>query len=303
MNNILSHVKWFNNPTPGHIEALGWLEWFAVFTIVIAGLFVFRFIGIWLAQHKYTAKCDKKLSFLRPWVPLVVRLSTAALLLVNVTQGYLLAPNVLTNDSTISVAISVLFITASISLLFGVFNKAGVVALLAGYLLVLSQTDFVNVMDHFEYIAIGGYLWLRGPGKYSVDNYLAGGKLSMPSSRKYSLPVYRIGAGITLVTLALSEKLLNLTIAQDFLNLHSWNLMAFAGISDRYFILIAGAVELLVGIALILNYAPRLLVTVVLGLMAITAVLLGIEEIYGHLFAVGLVAAIWVNDTKPSKHD
>jgi uncharacterized membrane protein YphA (DoxX/SURF4 family) len=102
--------------------------------------------------------------------------------------------------------------------------------------------------------------------------------------------------------LAFSEKLFNVPAAQDFLNQHSWNLASFAGVSDRHFIIIAGSIELLLGLALILHKVPRLIVLVTLVTMTATALALGIEEVYGHLFAVGIVVATLVNDTKPAKN-
>ena len=73
---------------------------------------------------------------------------------------------------------------------------------------------FVDVLDHFEYVGIAGYLWLRGHGAYSLDSYVNRGKLAVPSLRRYSLSVYRVAVGIGLATLALTEKLFNVTISQ-----------------------------------------------------------------------------------------
>lgn len=298
----LAHVKWFNTEQPVHQEGFNAAELFAVVVIVVAGLLIFRFIDAWLREQKITAKLDKALKSYRPIVPLLVRLSTAGLLVINYAQDLLLAPNVASTDSTTSGVIGAVFLLAALLLALGLFTRAGVAVLLGGYLLVLTEADFVDVLDHFEYIAIAGYLWLRGPGKYSLDNYRKKGKLAMPDLRKYSLDFYRIGVGIGLSVLALSEKIFNVSAATDFLNQHDWNMLSSVGVSDKYFILIAGSVELLVGLALIFNYASRLIVSTVLALMAITAILLGIEEIYGHLFAIGIVVAVWVNDTKPAKN-
>jgi uncharacterized membrane protein YphA (DoxX/SURF4 family) len=193
---------------------------------------------------------------------------------------------------------TIAFLLAALAYLLGAATKAGSVVLLLGYLSLIFETTIGNVLDHFEYVAIAGYLFFRGPGRIS----LAGKKESNSfKSRQFALPSYRIGLGIALVALGLSEKLFGISIAQEFLTLHNWNLLSWLGVSDRLFAIIAGSIETLVGLALIFNFASRLLLLIVLGLMSTTAILLGIEEIYGHLFAVGAVAVIWVNDTKPSK--
>lgn len=298
----LAHVKWFNGSSVVAEPAFNAVELLVVAVIVIAGLAVFRYIDGFLKKRGIIAMLDKKFKKCRPWAPLIVRLSTAALLITNFAHGFALAPNVELSDSTLSWAISGLFLAASLLIGLGLFTRVGAGLMLVGYLLVFGHADFVDALDHFEYIAITGYLYLRGPGKYSLDSYLRGGKLAVNKLNRYSLDVHRAGVGIGLVVLALSEKILNVSVAQDFLNRYDWNVMSAVGVSDRYFILVAGAIELLVGVALILNYAPRLLITVVLSLMVITAILLGIDEIYGHLFAVGIVATLWINDVKPAKN-
>jgi hypothetical protein len=102
--------------------------------------------------------------------------------------------------------------------------------------------------------------------------------------------------GAALVVLSFSEKLAGIGIAEQFLEDHQWNLLRFVGVSDRSFIIIIGAIELMLGVALIVNFAPRLILLIILATMIQTALLLGIEEVYGHLFAVGIFVAIWVND-------
>lgn len=303
MLNLIAHVKWFTSETFMAEPSLRSGEWFVVMILVLGGLIAFTYAGKWLEKSKANQKLDQLCSPLRPLVPLIVRLSTTLLLLINVSQEYLLAPNVADTGTTTSGVIMVLFVVAAALIGLGVMTRLGVAAMLAGYLLVYTQADFMDVLDHFEYIGIAGYLWLRGPGVYSFDRFLNGGKLKLSAYANYSLTVYRIGIGIGLALLGLSEKLLNISVAQDFLNQYDWNLLSYVGVNDRFFIIIAGSIELVVGLALILNRASRVLITIVLLIMLTTALLLGIEEVYGHLFAVGAVAVLWVNDSQPKKQD
>jgi|GEM_PF-5791644 len=290
----LAHVKWFVPEDVSYTAGFDSAQWLLISLVIICGLLILKNINSWFIASGIQAKFDRYLKPYKERVPLVVRFSTALLLIINIYNGYLLAPNVTANDSLISLTITILFALAAVFIAFGILNKVGVALLLAGYSLVFTQTEAINVLEHFEYIGIAGYLLLRGPGKYTL------GKLKTYKFQRYALNTYRISAGIALVTLALSEKLLNVAAAQNFLNQYNWNFMASLGVTDGYFILIVGSVELILGLALILNYAPRLIITVILTTMVLTASILGIEEIFGHLFAVGLVAAIWVND-KPKR--
>lgn len=306
MNNLISifaHVKWFNNQSPPTVPGISPAEALLAVAIVVVAVGGFWFINAYLDKLGITKKLDATLKPLRNWVPTIVRVTTALLLFINVAQGYLVAPNVLYDSSSGAVLARGLFMAAAVLLLLGFLTEIGAVLLLAGYVILLSVVDPVDVLDHFEYIAVAGYLFLRGPGLWSLDHDILKRRLPLKLNeyRHLSLPVYRIGIGIGLSVLALSEKLLNFTIAQDFLNQYDWNLLSLIGLGDRWFIVVAGAMELAVGLALIFNFASRLALLIVLGLMTITAILLGIDEVYGHLFAVGIVVAVWVNDRQPNK--
>ncbi|MCA9348936.1 hypothetical protein KC878_02200 [Candidatus Saccharibacteria bacterium] len=303
MQEIFAHVKWFENDMfVEHQPRLEFGEWLIAGLILFIGLAVLRLIGKWLSANKFDKKLDARFKPIRNYVPTVVRLSTAGFLLVNFINGYLLAPNVTADHSYIAGLIGYLFLTSAIILILGLYTDLAAYLLATGWLLVFFKTSPVDVLEHFEYIAIAGYLLFRGPGRYSLDRYLKiPGKYSLNKKLRYaSLNFYRVGIGIGLVVLAFSEKLANLTLAQGFLDEHHWNLLAQAGATDRNFILIAGTIELILGLALILNFASRLVVLVILGTMILTAAVLGVNEVYGHLFAVGLVVAILVNDKQPN---
>jgi uncharacterized membrane protein YphA (DoxX/SURF4 family) len=298
-----AHVKWFND-TSANVASLSATEIMAAILLIIAGLSVLYVINSFTLRRGIVSALDAKFSPFRQWVPLIVRLSTAAFLIINTLQGHLLAPNVPTQGNGISVAICALYLVTAIYFILGVYTKFASILLITGYLVTITQSDVVSVLEHVEYLGIAGYMWFRGPGAYSLSAWMSPKKqLIVPNGRKYALTVYRIGIGLGLAVLGLSEKLYNIGLSQEFLYTHNWNLLAFAGISDRWFIIIAGSIEVLIGIALIVNLAPRLLMLAVAGLMITTASLLGIQEVYGHLFAIGIFVAIWVNDAKPAAYD
>ena len=296
---LLAHVKWFTKSTTSDYNGLNFYEWALVGVIVVIGLFVLWLITNYLRHSGITKKLDKKFEKYKPWVPLVVRHSTALLIFINIMRLYVLAPNIV-EDGSLSSQISVILMLISAVLIFaGAYTPLASFLLITSYLLALLTNDVVNVFEHLEYIGIALYLLLRGPGMYSIDESRGKLKTTFTKYSKYSLDVYRSLVGLSLVWLAFGEKLLNIAVAQEFLTLHSWNFLESFGVADRYFILIVGSVELVIGLALIFNLASRLLVTLLLGLMVLTAVLLGIEEVFGHLFAVGLVFAVLVNDKAP----
>lgn len=74
----------------------------------------------------------------------------------------------------------------------------------------------------------------------------------------------RVGLGISLVTVAFTEKLANPALAQSFLQQHPLNFTSFLGIPmpDELFVQCAGAVELLVGLFILFGLFPRLIIVV-----------------------------------------
>jgi hypothetical protein len=124
---------------------------------------------------------------------------------------------------------------------------------------------------------------------------LLGGEIATPES------LLRIFVGFGLMALALSEKLIGVGLSTDFLQHHNWNFLQPIGVSDRLFIIISGITEFVVGLTLVLNIAPRLTTAIVALLMTITAFLLGVDEVFGHLFALSLVAVVWLGRELPQK--
>ncbi len=298
----IAHVKWFTEPTK-IIDRLNFNEWIVVAIFVTFSLIVLRYISNQNYTAKLSKKLDKKYKHYREWVPLIVRVSTASFLITNLLSGYSIAPNILSDGAIYSIS-SALFTVTAIMLLLGVYTRTASVLMILGYLLMIAQNNPTSILEHFEYIAISLYLYTRGPGKYSLAGWRHKDNLSKIYTKysNHSLKLYRIGIGLTLSILALSEKLINLSQSHDFLNSYHWNFLSSLGLEDRGFIILIGALELVVGMALILNLVPRAVVALILALMIVTASLLGVQEVYGHLFALGLFTAIWVNDSKKASY-
>ena len=294
---LVLHVKWFVDESELVDHPLALPEILFACFMVAVGVWVFINLDRLPPVRAINHNLDTRLLRWRQLVPLVVRISTSLMVFININHGYLLAPNVESDNSTVSLVITVLFSAAAIMVGIGYLTRIGAGLLLGTYFLVVFKANsWVDVADHFEYIGVAGYLWYRGPGRISLDGYLGIGRPIPPEHLNRALDVYRISVGFGLVILGLSEKLMNVAASQQFLDRFGWNIMAPLGIGDQLFIISAGAIEVVIGLALLLNLAPRVVTAIVLATMSLTAALLGPEEIYGHIFAVGIVLAIWVND-------
>jgi uncharacterized membrane protein YphA (DoxX/SURF4 family) len=181
---------------------------------------------------------------------------------------------------------------AACGVLFIIGFKVRVAAavLLAAYAFALLVVQpFIDILDHVEYVGIGLYLLLG-----SHKPYLKWADKTPWQMLLAPEALLRIFVGIGLMVLAVSEKLVGIDLSSDFLAHHSWNFLSGLGVDDRTFIIASGIIEFLVGFTLVLNIAPRLTTAIVAILMTITAILLGVEEVFGHLFALSLVAVVWL---------
>lgn len=77
---------------------------------------------------------------------------------------------------------------------------------------------------------------------------------------KHAVELVRLGTGVTLITLACTEKLMTPELSEAFLNAHPWNFMAdiFPWFTNKLFILSTGFAELIFGIVFILGYLTRI---------------------------------------------
>ena len=295
MYSLLGHIKWFAEDTDSSsIASLATKEW-----LVITGCLIIGVALMWLINRLMAGPSkvlDNKFKNLRPWAPTVVRWSSAALLIANYFQDYLFAPNIDYSQSYSSALISAVLVAVALLLLLGIYTRiAGMVLLVAFVLSIFVVSNPLQLLEHLEYIGIGLFLVFSDTGRLSIINKVPDPLTSLGKFDYLSLTMLRTFTGLALVILAFSEKLLNMNLANDFLvHYENWNFLASFGMDNRNFIIMTGIIELLLGLSLILNKAVRLSTLALLLTMIATALLLGIDEVIGHLFAVGLVFAVWV---------
>lgn len=285
-----AHVKWFVDEHQQPVEPLSAGEWFVIVGGVAIGVAVFWLVHHYLRRQGITKSLDKNLGRFSKLVPYIVRYTTGALLIINAITGLLFAPNVPTDVHALGPVLSVILVIAGILLIVGWQVRLAAALMLLVYAVAFGLVrPIIDVLDHVEYVGIGLYLLLYGSTTYIKQPAVA-------NFRRYLAPesLLRVFVGIGLMILALSEKLVGITNSANFLIHHNWNFLASFGMGDREFIILAGIVEFLVGLTLVLNIAPRVTTAVVAVLMIITAVLLGVEEVFGHLFALSLVAVVWL---------
>ncbi|MEL7099114.1 MAG: hypothetical protein AAGM84_09830 [Pseudomonadota bacterium] len=117
--------------------------------------------------------------------------------------------------------------------------------------------------------------------------------------KPYSVSLLRILTGISLITLGVSEKLVNAQMAETFLITQNWNILTALGFewfTDRLFVLSAGMVEIVFGVILVLGTTTRLNMIAFSLVLLTSNVLFLIEgnkeaallEFIGHMPVIGV---------------
>ncbi|MEM7753281.1 MAG: hypothetical protein AAF230_07695 [Pseudomonadota bacterium] len=121
--------------------------------------------------------------------------------------------------------------------------------------------------------------------------------------KPYSVDALRIWTGVSLVALAIGEKLAPTALGQVFVAQYQWNFMQALGVTffdDALFVLSAGMVEAFIGVVLILGTTVRLAVLALSIMMAVSNIVFIIEgnneaalvEFIGHMPIIGVALVL-----------
>jgi hypothetical protein len=120
-----------------------------------------------------------------------------------------------------------------------------------------------------------------------------------------AVTILRILTGASLAVLAFTEKLWNVPLAAAFLENHNFNFLPALGlnVSTETFVLMAGTVELTLGLLLMSGAFLRLVIVMLWLPFNLTLPLLGWRELVGHLPIYGIMALLLVYGDKYSRKE
>lgn len=129
--------------------------------------------------------------------------------------------------------------------IFNVYPKIASYSLLALCFVVFFKFGFVSFLENAILISLALY--------FLVVN------LKRNFMTDHAVEIVRIGTGVSLVTLAFTEKLLYPELSMSFLDVHSWNFMQafFPWFTNNLFVLSTGFAEMIFGILFIMGYMTR----------------------------------------------
>lgn len=238
-------------------------------------------------------------------MPLVIGVHMGVTLLVSGVSRQLFVPNLELPVNLLGGVLGMVEIAIALSFIYGALARPAAAALALTWFAAMLLFGPLRLIEHTEILGIAFFLFATGRGPLAFD--MALDRLNRPVSPliPYAVPVLRIALGVGLTVVAFTEKLWNIPMGLAFLSEHQFNFFPYIGlpgIDDTKFLLIAGTVELLVGLMLIAGTYVRLIIIITLIPFNLTLPFLGWRELVGHLPTYGVLALLLLwGDERPGE--
>lgn len=229
------------------------------------------------------------------WVPLVIGVHMGVTLLVSGMNRQFFVPNLELPANLLGGLLGMVEIAIALSFIYGALARPAAAGLGVAWIIGMLVFGPLRLIEHTEILGIAFFLFATGRGPLAFDMVLD--RLNKPVAPliPYAVPVLRISLGIGLTVAAFTEKLWNIPMGLAFLSDHRFNFFPYIGlpgIDDTKFLLIAGAVELLLGLMLIAGTYVRLIIILTLIPFNLSLPFLGWRELVGHLPTYGILALL-----------
>lgn len=251
---VFAHVKWFvdsdevianyHGLTPfyswGSKEVLIWG------VIILVTVFIFSIIDTYAKSPK------KLLSFGLAHEKSINRISQIVLGVFLVTVSFIwkiiLVPNIPV-ESTFTNILQILQALIGVMFILNIKPRIASALLLIFCLGILWKQGLVAFLENALLVSLALYFYIVNSNDTSYFSKF----------KKHAVEIVRIGTGISLITLAFTEKLMYPELSLDFLSVHNWNFMQpfFPWFTDKLFVLSTGFAEMIFGILFIFGYITR----------------------------------------------
>jgi uncharacterized membrane protein YphA (DoxX/SURF4 family) len=239
------------------------------------------------------------------WVPLVIGVHMGVTLLVSGISRQLFIPNLVLPVNLLGGLLGMIEIAIALSFIYGALTRPAAAVL--GFIWFVGFIIFgpLRLIEHAEILGIGFFLFVTTRGPLAFD--MALDRLNKPLAPlvPYAVPVLRVSLGLALCVVAFTEKIWNIPMGLAFLSDHNFNFFPYMGlpqIDDTKFLLIAGTIELLVGLMLVTGTYVRLVILITLIPFNLSLPFLGWRELVGHLPTYGILALLLLwGDERPGE--
>jgi uncharacterized membrane protein YphA (DoxX/SURF4 family) len=232
-------------------------------------------------------------------VPLILGIHVGLPLIVLGIRGELFSPNNQIPGAWLY-WVGVAQIGIGLCFLYGGLARLAGAALAMLWLVGIGLFGLEAMLENAHYLGFAAFFFLAGRGPHAVDRLLFPALEPAPHLARRAMPMLRIATALGLATVAFTEKLANPALAEAFLQRYQLNFTSWIGfpMSDRLFVLCAGATELIIGLALMRGLFPRVIIGTAWLFINMTLTMFSWVELLGHLPLYGVmgVLLIWTPD-------
>lgn len=287
-----AHVKWFADPRPYPLRTDLILS---PRTAIFLGVAAAALLLLWLLHRAVRDPYWPRLPFLDRMAigtPTLVAVQTAIALIHAGVTPVLFVPNLPLALNPAGLALAGLEIAIAFSFITGLADWVGALALL---LLVPVASLFFAPWDALEqllYAAIGLFMLVIGATAVRAGDARPWFRSRWPAAAPRTMAAIRVLSGVSVVALALGEKIWNPDLGAAFMAEHPhFNLFrtfGLADVSDDQFVLLSGLVEGTIGVLLISGLLTRVVILFMWVPFNLGTPFLPSQELIGHLpiFAV-----------------
>lgn len=294
-----AHVKWYvDDPQRAPLDArlLGEPLTLALLAGTILAAALWAVVGRRVPAPEIGAL--RPLGRLAPWVPRLLGVHLGvSLLALAVTNAYL-APHLSLDDVPGGSALALAQGVVGVWLVSGVWLRPAALGVVALGPLALVFTGPLAVVEAVDTLGVALFLALLPPGR---DRF--GARHASAAQVRDPLLVLRLGAGLALVVLAFSEKLLVPELPARLLaaypEVEVFRILGLEFSPDAYARL-AGLTELFLGLVLLSGAAPQVAVLVAAVPFNLTLLVFDRFELLGHLPVYGTLLALLVYGSSPA---
>ncbi len=279
-----AHVNWFVESDAEPLANFSVTDPVFLSWCVLALMMVL--FSIWLDGKLPTLRVAQ--SKLRHDFMEILRVFTGMSFLLTAYEGALVAPHKVV-DGSFGLLLVVMQAVIGIMLIANRWIKTAALLMLVLHAGVALKFGIFPALEYAIIIGIAFFLLLNSIEDEAWRDVL----------KPYSVDALRIWTGISLLTLAVGEKLAPSALGQVFLAQYQWNFLQALGFTffdDRLFVLSAGMVEAVIGIVLILGTTVRLAVLALSVMMAVSNIVFiaqgnneaALVEFIGHMPIIGV---------------
>ena len=307
---MILHERWFTDESKFPVQFETWGSPNSVVPIAVALGITIAATIIWRTRGRHNIVPGpialgmpwENYVTLLTWVPLVIGVHMGVTLLVSGVNRQLFIPNLVLPVNLLGGVLGMIEIAIALSFIYGALARPAAAALGATWIFGMLVFGPLRLIEHTEIFGIAFFLFAMGRGPLAFDMALERLNKPLPRLMPYAVPVLRVSLGIGLVVVALTEKIWNIPMGLAFLADHHFNFFPYIGIpiDDTRFLLIAGTVELLVGMMLIAGVYVRLVIIITLIPFNLTLPFMGWRELVGHLPTYGILALLLLWGDEPA---